>query len=135
MNSQGAYKKYQNVQVKTANKGKLLIMLYEGCVKFLRLAEKSIEEKEMEAANNYLIRSQDIINELMVTLDMEKGGEIAENLYKLYDFMMSQLIEANINKDVEKIELVEDFMLELLDSWKQIISAKHKEEEKLSANA
>jgi len=135
MNSQGAYKKYQNVQVKTANKGKLLIMLYEGCVKFLRLAEKSIEEKEMEAANNYLIRSQDIINELMVTLDMEKGGEIAENLYKLYDFMMSQLVEANINKDVEKIELVEDFMLELLDSWKQIISAKHKEEEKLSANA
>src|SRR6056297_37278 len=121
-----AYKQYKQVQVKTANSEKLLIMLYQGCIKFLRLAKKSIEEEDIQGANNYIIRSQDIIRELMNTLDREKGGEIATNLYSLYDFMNRQLIEANVNKDVEKIEVVEDMMMELLDSWKQITGEKKK---------
>ena len=131
MPGQTAYKQYKQVQVKTANREKLLIMLYQGCVKFLRLAKKSIEEENIQDANNYIIRSQDIIRELMNTLDMEKGGNIASNLYQLYDFMNRQLIEANVNKDVEKIEIVEDMMLELLDSWKQIVGGnkQNKEEE------
>ena len=126
MPGQTAHKQYKQVQVKTANKEKLLIMLYQGCIKFLRLAKKSIEEEDIQGANNYIIRSQDIIRELMNTLDREKGGEIATNLYSLYDFMNRQLIEANVNKDVEKIEVVEDMMLELLDSWKQIAGEKKK---------
>ena len=126
MPGQTAHKQYKQVQVKTANKEKLLIMLYQGCIKFLRLAKKSIEDEDIQGANNYIIRSQDIIRELMNTLDREKGGEIATNLYSLYDFMNRQLIEANVNKDVEKIEVVEDMMLELLDSWKQIAGEKKK---------
>ena len=126
MPGQTAHKQYKQVQVKTANKEKLLIMLYQGCIKFLRLAKKSIEEEDIQGANNYIIRSQDIIRELMNTLDREKGGEIATNLYSLYDFMNRQLIEANVNKDVEKIEVVEDMMMELLDSWKQIAGEKKK---------
>jgi len=126
MPGQTAHKQYKQVQVKTANKEKLLIMLYQGCIKFLRLAKKSIEEEDIQGANNYIIRSQDIIRELMNTLDREKGGEIATNLYSLYDFMNRQLIEANVNKNVEKIEVVEDMMLELLDSWKQIAGEKKK---------
>ena len=132
MPGQTAHKQYKQVQVKTANKEKLLIMLYQGCIKFLRLGKKSIEEDDIQGANNYIIRSQDIIRELMNTLDREKGGEIATNLYSLYDFMNRQLIEANVNKDVEKIEVVEDMMMELLDSWKQIAGGnkkKNKEEE------
>ena len=122
-----AYKKYKQVQVKTANREKLLIMLYQGCVKFLRLAKKSIEDEDIEGANNYIIRSQDIIRELMGTLDREKGGEVADNLYSLYDFMNRQLIEANVNKDIEKIKTVENLMLELLDSWKQIVNGNNEE--------
>ena len=132
MPGQTAHKQYKQVQVKTANKEKLLIMLYQGCIKFLRLAKKSIEDEDIQGANNYIIRSQDIIRELMHTLDREKGGEVADNLYSLYDFMNRQLIEANVNKDVEKIEVVEDMMMELLDSWKQIAGEKknkNKEEE------
>ena len=133
MPGQSAHKQYKQVQVKTANKGKLVVMLYQGCVKFLRLAKKSIDEENIEDANNYIIRSQDIIRELMNTLDMEKGGEIATNLSQLYDFVNRQLIEANINKDIEKIEVVEEMMLELLDAWKQIInSQEQKEESKLN---
>ena len=97
-------------------------MLYQGCIKFLRLAKKSMKENNTEDANNYIIRSQDIIRELMNTLDIEKGGDVATNLYSLYDFMIRNLIEANVDKDLEKIEVVEDMMLELLDSWKQIVN-------------
>jgi len=122
MPGQTAHKQYKQVQVKTANKGKLVVMLYQGCVKFLRLAKKSMKENNTEDANNYIIRSQDIIRELMNTLDRDKGGEVATNLYSLYDFMIRNLIEANVDKDVEKIEEVEDMMLELLDSWKQIVN-------------
>ena len=134
MPGQTAHKQYKQVQVKTANKGKLVIMLYQGCVKFLRLAKKSIKEEKIEDANNYIIRSQDIIRELMNTLDMEKGGEIANNLYQLYDFMNRKLIEANVNKDIEKIEVVEDMMLELLDSWKQIVQGQNKKTKNSQVN-
>ena len=122
MPGQTAHKQYKQVQVKTANKGKLVVMLYEGCIKFLRLAKKSMKENNTEDANNYIIRSQDIIRELMNTLDIEKGGDVATNLYSLYDFLIRNLIEANVDKDLEKIEVVEDMMLELLDSWKQIVN-------------
>ncbi len=135
MPGQTAHKQYKQVQIKTANKGKLVVMLYQGCIKFLRLAKKTIEEDDIESSNNYIIRSQDIISELMNTLDMERGGEIANNLYQLYDFMNRKLIEANVNKDIEKIEVVEDMMLELLDSWKQIVnqeSNKNVDEEKVN---
>ena len=122
MPGQTAYKQYKQVQVQTANKGKLVVMLYQGCVKFLRLAKKNMKEKNIDDANNYIIRSQDIIRELMNTLDMEKGGDVAGNLYPLYDFMIRELIEANVDKDTEKIEVVEDMMLELIDSWEQIVN-------------
>ena len=127
MSAQTAYKEYKEVQVNTANREKLLIMLYQGCIKFLRFAKKSIEEENIEAANNYIIRSQDIIRELMNTLDREKGGEIADNLYNLYDYMNRQLIEANIKKNAEKVELVEEMMLELLESWQQIAGGNKKQ--------
>ncbi|SRR6056297_406164 len=120
--SMTAHKQYKEVQVKTANNKKLLIMLYQGCIKFLKIAKKSIKEDDLENANEYLKKSQNIINELRYTLDMENGGEISNNLYQLYSFMYSELISANVKKDIEHIEIVEEMMLELLDSWKEIIN-------------
>jgi len=129
-----AFQRYQQIQVETANKGKLLIMLYQGCIKFLRLAKKSIDEKDPEGANHYLIRSQNIVNELRSTLDLEKGGKIAENLDKLYDFMLVQLIEANIKKDGEMIQIVEKLMLDLLNAWQEIIEGQETEYRPVRAN-
>ena len=134
MTGQTAHKQYKQVQVKTANKGKLVVMLYQGCIKFLRLAKKNIEKNNIESSHNYIIRSQDIILELMNTLDMEKGSDIANNLYQLYDFMNRKLIEANVDKDIDKIEIVEDMMLELLDSWKQISSGQKEKKEENEIN-
>ena len=120
--SMTAHQQYKQVQVKTASNEKLLIMLYQGCIKFLRIAKKSIKEDDLESANEYLKKSQDIINELRYTLDMEKGGEISNNLYQLYSFMYSELVSANVNKEVEHIETVEELMLELLESWKEVVN-------------
>ena len=121
-----AHKQYKQVQVKTASNEKLIIMLYQGCIKFLRIAKKSINEDDMEKANSYLKKSQDIINELRYTLDMEKGGEIADNLYQLYSFMYSELVTANIKKEVKPINNVEEMMLDLLETWKEIIDNQYK---------
>jgi len=128
-NQTTAYQQYKEVQVKTANRGKLLIILYQGCIKFLRLAKKGIQDNNIEMANNNIIKSQKIIIELMSTLNREKGGEIADNLYSLYDYMNRQLIEANIKKNLAPIEIVEELMLELLDSWQQLVNGGKREEE------
>jgi len=124
MGVQAAYQQYKEVQVKTANNGKLVLMLYQGIIKFLRLAKKHIEDGNMVGANENLIKAQNIINELSANLDREKGGEIAQNLYNLYQFMNRNLIQANIKKEIEPIEIVEGMMIELLETWKQIVNGK-----------
>jgi len=119
-----AYANVQNIykqnQVTTAPKKKLLIMLYDGAIKFLKLAVKAIEEKDNQEANTNIIKAQDIIMEFMTTLDFEAGGEIAQGLYKLYDYMYRRLIDANIKKDVAAIEEVIKYLEELRDTWAQI---------------
>jgi flagellar secretion chaperone FliS len=134
MNGQPVYQQYKEVQVNTANSGKLLIMLYQGCIKFLRIAGKGIEDKDIELANNNIIKAQNIIRELINTLDMENGGEIARNLYSLYDFMNSQLIYANINKELAPVETVENMMLELLEVWQQVVDKENSKKEDLKLN-
>ncbi len=67
-------------------------------LKFMRLAKKSMEEGNIHNTNEYLIRSQDIIMELLTTLDAEKGGEVATNLAALYEYMYRELIQANMKK-------------------------------------
>lgn len=124
MGVQAAYQQYKEVQVKTANNGKLVLMLYQGIIKFLRLAKKHIGDANMAGANENLIKAQNIINELSANLDREKGGEIAQNLYNLYQFMNRNLIQANIKKEIEPIEIVEEMMIELLETWKQIVNGK-----------
>lgn len=115
-----AYQVYQNNQVNTASKGKLLLMLYDGGLKFLRLSILALEEKNFEKTNEYLKKTQNIIHELMVTLNFD-AGEIAKNLYSLYDFMNHELIQANIQKDIEKIKNIQSMMEELRNTFAEII--------------
>lgn len=120
MNHAYANNQYKNNQVMTAPKKKLLIMLFDGAIKNLKLAELSIEGKEIEKTNTYLIKVQDIISELMLTLNFEVGGDIAKNLYQLYEYLYNRLIRANIDKDIEGVIEVKNFMEELRDTWEQI---------------
>ena len=95
-------------------------MLYDGAIKFMRLAIKELEAKDYEAKGRYIDRAQDIINELNAVLDMESGGEIAANLRKLYVFMSKRLSEANVQRDPQMIREVISLMEELNKGWKAI---------------
>lgn len=127
MTNYKASQQYAETKIQTASGGDLVVMLYQGCVKFLRLSKKSIEDKNYQNANEYLIRSQDIIMELLTTLDAEKGGEVAQNLAALYEYNYRRLIKANMDKDTEIIDEVENIMLELLEAWKEAVKSDRKE--------
>lgn len=120
MNQAYAYNAYKNNAVNTASKSKLLIMLYDGAIKNLKLAEMAMEEKDIEKVNTNIIKTQDIILEFMTTLNFEAGGEIARNLYQLYDYLFNRLVRANIDKDMEKLREVRKHLEELRDTWAQI---------------
>jgi flagellar protein FliS len=111
---------YQQTAIGTQSKGRLIVMLYDGAIKFMRLAIKELEAGDYAAKGQYLNRAQDIINELNAVLDMETGGEVAENLRKLYLFMNRRLSEANIKRDPQMVQEVITLMEELNQSWKAI---------------
>lgn len=111
---------YQKTQVTAAPQKRLILMLYDGAIKNLKLAIMSIDEKNIEKTNTLLIKAQDIISEFMITLDFKKGGEIADGLYAIYEYMYDSLIRANIEKDKGKIEEIIKYLEELRDAWKQI---------------
>ncbi|MFZ2149362.1 MAG: flagellar export chaperone FliS [Sedimentisphaerales bacterium] len=111
---------YQDNTITTQSKGRLIVMLYDGAIKFMRLAIKELEANNYEAKGRYINKAQDIINELNVVLDMDAGGEIATNLRKLYCFMSKRLSEANIKRDPQMIRDVIKLMEELNQSWKAI---------------
>lgn len=111
---------YQDTAVTTQSKGRLIVMLYEGAVKFLKLAIREAEGKNYEAKGTYIGKAQDIITELNAVLDMEAGGEIAGNLRKLYFFMNERLAQANSKSDPEMIREVISLLEELNQGWKAI---------------
>lgn len=111
---------YQDNTITTQSRGRLIVMLYDGAIKFMRLAIKELEANNYEAKGSYINKAQDIINELNAVLDMDAGGEIATNLRKLYCFMSKRLSEANIKRDPQMIRDVIKLMEELNQGWKAI---------------
>ncbi|WP_017726264.1 flagellar export chaperone FliS [Halalkalibacterium ligniniphilum] len=114
MNMQTAYK--QNA-MKTASPAELTLMLYNGCLKFMKQAKQAIEEKNVEHRNLYTNKAQDIIRELMVTLKTD--SEVGKNMLRLYDFALDRLIEANVKSDLKALEDAEDIMVQFRDTWKE----------------
>ena len=117
-------KQYQKVQVMTSDRVRIIVMLCEGVIRFNKLALKAIKEGDVEGRNNFINRSLAIISELNNALDMEKGGEVAFNLARLYDYSTYQLTEANIKSDPDGIEAVTRVFMELKAGWEGIINGK-----------
>ena len=113
------YQSYQQNSVSTASPGELTLMLYNGCLKFIHLAKKGIVEKNIEVKNTNIQKAQKIIQELMVTLNLDL--EVAENMMSLNDYLNRRLIDANIKNDAMILEEVEGFVTEFRDTWKQAI--------------
>ncbi|GEM_PF-294063 len=126
------YAQYQKTQVETADQGKLLLMLYEGALRFLGRSRKSLQEGDVEGANSSLVRTQEIVVELMSSLDMEAGGEMAVSLFRIYEYMHYLLVQANVRKEEEPLQQVEKMLLELRDAWREALgvgaSVKSREE-------
>jgi len=114
-------KQYKNNEITTASPEEVLILLYEGAIRFLKIARKGITEKDIEKTHNNLIKTQRIITEFMLTLDMEIGGEIAENLYRLYEYLHHRLVHANLKKDIHAIDEVLKHLVSLKETWEQAI--------------
>ncbi|USK38610.1 flagellar export chaperone FliS [Cytobacillus firmus] len=113
------YQSYQQNSVNTASPGELTLMLYNGCLKFIHQAKKAIEEKNIEMKNTNIQKAQSIVQELMVTLNMDI--EISKNMMSLYDFMNRRLMEANIKNDASILAEVEGLVTEFRDTWKEVI--------------
>ena len=118
------YESYRKTQIETAGPGRLLLMLYEGALKNLRIAKESIEKKKINQAHNSLIKAQNIILQLNDDLNMELGGEIAQNLRNLYLYMYKRLIEANVQKNADIVQETIDLLSELKEAWDTIINKK-----------
>lgn len=112
-----AYQQYQYNSIMSASPERLVIMLFEGAIKFVKLARKDIEENNIAGANYNLGRAQDIIAELDQSLDI--SYDISESLDDVYDFLYRQLVDANIKKDVKLLDGVESMLDELKDTWSQ----------------
>ncbi|WP_071460819.1 flagellar export chaperone FliS [Bacillus massilinigeriensis] len=113
------YESYQQNSVTTASPGELTLMLYNGIIKFTALAKKAMESKDISGKNTNILKSQDIVRELMVTLD--EGADVAKDMMSLYDYMYRRLIEANIKNDPAILVEVEALAAEFRDTWKQVI--------------
>lgn len=128
MYSKKAHKQYANIHVSTVDRGRLLLMLYEGCTKFLKHAKAGLESKDIPKFARFLSKAQAIISELMLTLDFEKGGDVAKDLDRLYDFMLFYLTEANLEKDPEKIQKVIDLVEVISSAYREVIEGQSKRE-------
>ena len=115
------YETYKQQEILSATRGELLLMLYDGCIKQLKLARIHIEEKSMEGAHNALMKAQAIIDKLMSDLDM--SFEISAQLMELYRFFCQELAEANIRKDADRIMPVLELLIDLRNTWQLAIQA------------
>lgn len=111
------FNKYLETQIQTASPIQLICMLYDGAIRFANLSLLGIKEKNIEKKTVNIIKVENILNELRTSLNFDKGGEIAKNLDKLYEYMYTCMIDANSNDDVSKVENVLKILTSLRESW------------------
>lgn len=114
------YQQYRTSRVETASPVELVVMLYQGVIRFTQRGILAVEQRDIAKAHESFVRAQAIVVELSSHLDREAGGQIAQNLSALYDFAYRQLIEANCKKSVRPAEEVIAVFRELLPAWQTL---------------
>jgi len=117
MNNSGIY---EDTAVTTQNQGRLVVMLYDGAIKFLNKAVIDMQTGDLEAKSKNIQRAKDIIFELNTVLDLEAGGEVAQNLRKIYNFMNAHLTQANIENDVKMTYEVIGILKKVNEGWRAV---------------
>ena len=114
------YQRYVDAATETASPLELVLMLYQGVLRFTSQAIQAVERHDVNEAHRSLVRAQDIITELAASLNREVGGATAEGLLALYDYSYRQLVDANVRKDVAPAEAVAEIFRELLPAWQEV---------------
>ncbi len=117
----GAYAQYNNSRVLTASPGELTLMLYEGAIKFCNIAILAVEQKDIEKAHIHITKVERIIDYLRQTLDMKY--QVAQDFERIYSYLGSRLVEANIKKDAEILQEVNGHLRSVRDTWKEVMKA------------
>jgi flagellar protein FliS len=125
-------KNYKQMQISTASPAQILILLYEGAIQNVKKAILAIEQKNTADKGKYIGKAHDIINELTLSLNHEVAGQIAKDLERLYNFMVSQLLKANVDSDKEPLVAVQKNLETLLEGWKGAVSQFQKDAAKKS---
>lgn len=111
---------YRQMTVTTQNPGRIIVMLYDGAIHFLKQARIGIQNRDYQKKNATLLRAQDIVFELNASLNMELGGDISKHLRSLYSFILKNLIRVNIKNDVELLDRLTAILEELAGAWRKI---------------
>ncbi len=114
------YQAYYQANVQTSDQLSLIIMLYDGSLRFMKKAVTKIEANEVEEAHHYLTRAKNIVSELLSTLRVDESGEIGSNLKNLYVYVFKQIVYANLTKEIPPIQESIQIMENLSNGWKQI---------------
>lgn len=111
---------YKSNEISTMSQGKLIVMLYDGAIRFLNIAVENMTPRKYEIVNKNILKTQDIIAELMTSLNLDEGGKIAQDLLALYIYIKTRLIEANVKKDANIVKEVIKHLTELKQAWEEI---------------
>ncbi|MNW45189.1 Flagellar protein FliS [compost metagenome] len=117
---QAGYQAYQRNKYETASPHRLILMLYNGAVQFTVQAEMALSSGSNAEAHRLIIKTQDIIYELISSLNEDQGGDIAQNLKAIYLYMIDRLVQANINKQSDNLIEVRQLLQDLKSTWEQI---------------
>jgi len=128
-----AYQAYQNNSVETASPGELTLMLYNGCLKFIKIAKRGMDESNYELKNTNIQKAQKIIQELMVT--MNPDFSITEEIMPLYDYISRTLMEANLQNDPAKLDEAYELVKEFRDTWKEVVKQSRQQKFGAGGNA
>ncbi len=122
-NANNAQFTYQATRISTATKEQLLLITYDIGIKACRTAENAMAAKspDYDLANKEVIRAQEVIRELMVTLNKDRGGEMADKLMQLYEYMYQLLVDANMKKETDNVKTVRGMLEELKQTWENAL--------------
>jgi len=121
------YQKYKQTSILSAPREQILLMLYEGAIKFTKLAIQAAEQKKVAERGSNIMRAYDIILELQVSLDHKVGGEIAAQLDQLYTYVLDQYTKANISGEIDPLRNSLKVIENLFDGWKVAVEKYKKE--------
>ncbi len=120
MTNYGA-KQYKQTSITTASKGQLLILLYEAAIRHVKKASECIDKNDIAGKGTAIGKVHDIMNELITSLDHKVGGKVAEDLERLYNFCIDQLLQANMKNSKESLQSVEKTLSTLLTGWREAV--------------